>query len=139
MKDQTLFWIILSIVSFVIELMTPTFFFLSVAFAGIFAWIVSFVTNILAIQIIVFLLFFFLFFYLLKPILYKNRKEKFNSELLIGKELYTKEEITDQKGQLNINGSKWQARCEKGIIEENSKVKIIRIDGNKLIVTKEIL
>lgn len=137
MENQTLFWIILSIVSFVIELMTPTFFFLSIAFAGIFAWLISFLTEFLLIQIIVFIIFFISFFYFLKPILYKKRKGKFNTEILIGKVIYSKEEISDQKGQLVIYGSTWQARCEDGTIEKDSKVKIIRIDGNKLIVIKE--
>ncbi|MGD1822557.1 MAG: NfeD family protein [Pleomorphochaeta sp.] len=137
MKNFTLFWIILSIVSFVIELMTPTFFFLSVAFGALFAWLVSFAVDSLVIEIIVFLVFFFIFFYFLKPVLYKNRKEKFNSELMIGKILYTKEDIDDQKGVLELNGSNWQARSETGLIEKDCKVKIVRIDGNKLIVTKE--
>ncbi len=137
MKDFTLFWIILSIISFVIELMTPTFFFLSVAFGALFAWLISFIIDSLVIQIIVFLLFFIVFFYFLKPILYKGRKEKFNSELLISKTFYTKETIDDKSGTLNINGSIWQARSYDCVIKKNSKVKIIRIEGNKLIVTKE--
>lgn len=137
MKDISLFWIILGIISFVIELMTPTFFFLSVAFGALFAWLSSLIIDMLAIQIIVFLLFFIVFFYFLKPILYKNRKEKFNSELLISKVFYTKVLIDDQNGQLEINGSIWQARSNEGSIEKDSKVKIMRIDGNKLIVTKE--
>jgi len=137
MRDFTLFWIILSIISFVIELMTPTFFFLSVAFGALFAWLISFIIDSLVLQIIVFLIFFVVFFYFLKPILYKGRKEKFNSELLISKIFYAKDTIDDKSGTLIINGSIWQARSYDSVIKKNSKVKIIRIEGNKLIVTKE--
>ncbi len=139
MRDQTIFWIIISIVSFVIELLTPTFFFLSIAFAGIFAWLVSLISNSIIIEIVVFLVFFFIFFYFLRPVLYKNKKDKFNSELLIGQSFYAKADIDDKQGTIIINGSLWQARSENSqLINKGEKVSIVRIDGNKLIVTKDI-
>lgn len=138
MKDASNFWIVISIVSFVIELMTPSFFFLSIAFGGVFAWLISFVVESMLIQVLVFLVFFFIFFYFIKPILYKNKKDKFNSELLVGQVHYANEDISDNKGSVLINGSIWQARCENGIIEKGTKVKVLKLDGNKLVVTKEM-
>ncbi len=138
MKDASTFWIVISIVSFIIELLTPTFFFLSIAFAGIFAWLISFLVDSILVQVLTFLVFFFVFFYFIKPVLYKNKKDKFNSELMVGKSYYANEDIDDKKGSILINGSIWQSRCEEGLIEKDSKVKILRTEGNKLIVTKDI-
>lgn len=138
MKDASTFWIVISIVSFIIELLTPTFFFLSIAFAGVFAWLISFVIGSMIVQVVTFLVFFFIFFYFIKPVLYKNQKDKFNSELMVGQIYYANEEISDKKGSILINGSIWQSRSEEGIIEKDSKVKVLRIEGNKLFVTKDI-
>lgn len=138
MKNAEFFWIVISIVCFIIELLTPTFFFLSITFAGLFSWLSSFFIDSILIQVIIFLIFFLVFFFFIRPVLYKNKKEKFNSELLIGKILYAKEDINEEKGSINLDGSIWQARSEKGLIEKGSKVSVLRIDGNKLIVTKEM-
>jgi membrane protein implicated in regulation of membrane protease activity len=137
MKDASFFWIIISIISFVVELITPTFFFLSIAFAGVFAWLISFLVDSLIIQVLTFLVFFLIFFFLIKPVLYKNKNEKFNSDLLIGKIVFVREDISDKKGSVDLNGSIWQARSEVGVISKDSKVLVKRLDGNKLVVTKE--
>ena len=57
---------------------------------------------------------------------------------MVGKEYYANEPISDIHGSHLIYGSIWQARCADDLIEKDSKVKILRIDGNKLIVTKDI-
>jgi membrane protein implicated in regulation of membrane protease activity len=131
-------WIIIAIACFFIELITPTFAFLSISFGALFGWLTSLVTDNLVIQLIVFLIAFLIFFIKLKPILYKKDNSKFNKDLLIGNVVIANSEITESSGTVKMNGSIWQARCSKNTkIDKDERIIILQIDGNKLIVTKE--
>lgn len=139
MINVSYIWLIIAIVCFVLELMTPTFSFLSVTFGAIFAWLTSLVTDNTVIQLIIFLLAFALFFMKLRPLIYKHSKEKFNIESWIGTSVYSNSIITTNSGTVKKDGSIWQTRCEnEEIIEKGQKLIIIKIDGNKLIVTKDV-
>lgn len=131
-------WIIIAIACFFIELITPTFAFLSISFGAIFGWLTSLLTDNLLIQLIIFLIAFLIFFIKLRPILYKKDNTKFNKDLLIGNVVIANTLISDSEGTVKMNGSIWQARCIKDeTIDKGEKIIIVQIDGNKLIVTKE--
>lgn len=141
MISITYIWLIIALVCFVLELLTPTFSFLSVTFGALFAWLFSLFTDNLVIQLIVFLVAFAIFFIKLRPLIYKHSpKAKFNSDSLVGKVEFAATPITVESGTVRMDGTVWQARCidEECTIEKGSKVVINKIDGNKLVVTKVV-
>jgi membrane protein implicated in regulation of membrane protease activity len=119
--------------------MTPTFSFLSITFGAIFGLLTSLITDNIFIQLVIFLIAFAIFFIKLRPLIYKNDKEKFNIESWIGTNVYSDSVITTTSGTVNKNGSIWQTRSENGeTFEKGEKLIIKNIDGNKLIVTKDV-
>jgi membrane protein implicated in regulation of membrane protease activity len=118
--------------------MTPTFSFISITFGAIFGWLTSLVTDNVVIQLIIFLIAFAIFFIKLKPLIYKNNKEKFNIESWIGTTVISDSVITSTSGTIKKDGSIWQTRSEDGTTYEKGEELIIKkIDGNKLIVAKD--
>jgi membrane protein implicated in regulation of membrane protease activity len=132
-------WITIAIVCFVLELMTPTFSFLSITFGAIFGWLTSLIIDNVVIQLVIFLIAFAIFFIKLKPLIYKKNKEKFNIEAWIGTNVYSDSVITSTSGTIKKDGSFWQTRSEEDeTFEKGEKLIIKKIVGNKLIVTKDV-
>ena len=73
---------------------------------------------------------------------YLNRedRERTNVDSLIGQEAYVCETISnkDEKGKVKINGIEWTARGEglSSMIEKDCLVRILRVEGVKVIVEK---
>lgn len=131
-------WLIIAIVCFALELLTPSFSFLSITFGALFAWLTALITNNIIIQLIIFLIAFAIFFIKLRPLIYKNNKEKFNIESWINTTVYANSIITSTSGTVKKDGSFWQARSKNDTtFDKGEKLRIIEIVGNKLIVTKD--
>ena len=74
--------------------------------------------------------------------LFGGRQQKYltNAERLVGMSAVTLEETDDQRGQVKIEGEPWSARSGSGEkLPAGIKVRILRLDGNKLIVGPEEL
>ena len=74
-----------------------------------------------------------------KPLekLLKKTKQKTNADRVLDMTGIVTEEITEEKpGEVKVDGKKWTAISTK-TIKEGSKVKILKIDGVKLIVEEE--
>ncbi len=74
-----------------------------------------------------------------KPLenLLKKTKQKTNADRVLDMNGIVTEEITEEKpGEVKVDGKKWTAISTK-TIKEGSKVKILKIDGVKLIVEEE--
>ncbi|MFA7107510.1 MAG: NfeD family protein [Sphaerochaetaceae bacterium] len=131
-------WLVLAIVFFFIELITPAFFFLSLSAGAFVSFLLSLLWNNLTIQLLLFVAVFIIFFIYLKPVIYKkDGKEKFNAIAMIGTVAVAAEDIDHLKGTVKLNGSIWQARCMQEELKKGNEVVIQRIDGNKLIVIKK--
>lgn len=66
--------------------------------------------------------------------LYRNKEEKTNTESLVGKQFVLLSEIDENKlGEIKINGVVWSCKSDK-FIPANSKIEVVAIDGNKLVV-----
>ena len=59
-------------------------------------------------------------------------------DLIVGLVLPLKKSITEESaGEVVVNGVVWRAvSVDKSEIEEKSKVKVVKVDGNKLVVEK---
>lgn len=139
---MALFWTILTIVLAVLEASTAQL--ICIWFAGgSFIALISALCSVgVFAQWVIFIISSAIILSLTRPIvnkLKKNGKEKTNIDALIGKTCVVKEEIDNLKecGRVSINGIEWSARnVQDGTIEEGVTVKVLKIEGVKLIVER---
>lgn len=136
-------WLVLAIVLAITELVTAglTTIWFSVGALASLLLVLCGVDNI-TVQIVVFVLVSLVSLIATRPLVkkYINKKvQPTNADRCIGKEAFVTEEINNilSKGAVKINGIEWSARSEdNSVIENGAKVKIISIDGVKVIVQK---
>lgn len=134
-------WIIIFFISIIFELISPGFFFfLSFAIGAITAGAVSLFTFDLVLQISIFLFSSLLSFFLLKSWVQKKLHKsihKTNIDALLGAYGFVIEEIgKTKKGHVRINGEIWSASTFDTKLEKGSKVEVINIKGNHIIVRR---
>ena len=136
-------WQILCIIGIsflILEIFTPSMFFLNFALAAFLTALASYwVANLFTLVIIFFVLS-FLSFIFLRPVILKRFSKETNTGMedkYIGKIVKVEEEITENKGVLSIYGERWEARTENGeIIPQGADAKILRNDSLIMIVTQ---
>lgn len=114
----------------ILEMFTPSMFFLNFALAAFITAVVSlWVKNPYTLTIIFFVLSFVSFIFL-RPIITKRfckSKETGLNSKYIGQVVKAETEITEFSGVISIYGERWEARSENGtVIPQGSEVKIIR-------------
>ncbi|SHE94461.1 Membrane protein implicated in regulation of membrane protease activity [Marinitoga hydrogenitolerans DSM 16785] len=137
------FWLILGIIFVVLEIITPTFFFL---WFGIAAFITSifgiFITNYIITSTIFIILSTILWLFSRKIV--KNwmkpiQNVKFHLDELINKEgiaLTTFDK--NNSGIVKVNGEEWRAYSKDEEIKKGDKIIILKRDSNILIVKKQL-
>lgn len=126
-------WQILAIcgIAFLIlEMFTPSMFFLNFSLASFICAVLSLYTKNPYVLVIAFFIFSFVSFIFLRPIiikkLSKSQETGINSKY-IDKTAKAETEITGSSGVISIYGERWEARSENGaVIPQGSEVKIIR-------------
>ena len=141
--DMWIVWLIVMVLGVIIEAIGPGLVSIWFSAGALIALAISFIPGCeWWIQLIVFAVVTTICCLALRPFMKKFVKKdtiSSNSDALIGEIGITLEEITDTKpGEMKISGAIWHALSSKEgeTIEANSKVKVIRITGNKLIVEK---
>lgn len=135
-----IFWLILVIVLSFVEIATVNLVSIWFVASGIVAMILSFFIEDTAIITTIFILLGMLLLVISRPIVNKLRSkdnEKTNLDRIIGEDAIVTEEITkNEVGEVKVDGKRWSAvskeKCLKG-----DTVKVLKIDGVKLIVEKE--
>ncbi len=135
-----IFWLVLVIVLSFIEIATVSLVSIWFVASGIVAMILSFFIEDTAIITTVFILLGIFLLVLSRPIVNKLRSkdnEKTNLDRIIGDSAIVTEDIKkNEVGEVKVDGKRWSAiskeKCLKG-----DRVKILKIDGVKLIVEKE--
>ncbi len=138
-------WIVLGIVFVIIEIFDPAFFFIALGIGAIATGLLSLLpllNNNVPLQIIIFAvlsLVTFLFTRKLAKKVHRDAAEETNVFALKGQTARVTKAIPfDGKGYVKVGGEEWSAISEDGgAIELDETVKVLDIDGNKLIVTKE--
>lgn len=137
---MALFWFILFVIFIVFEVFSFNLITIWFALGALFAMGTTFATDNLVIQIVVFTLISLISLILFKPFVDKikvTKKEDINLDSVIGKHgVVIKDIDEDSYGQVKVNGSVWTAKSNS-LIKEGERVKVIKIDGVKLIVKKE--
>lgn len=135
-----IFWLILVIVLSVIELATVNLVSVWFVASGIVAMILSFFIQDQAIVTTIFILLGILLLIVSRPIVRRLRSksgEKTNLDRIIGATGIVMEDITkNEVGEVKVDGKRWSA-ISKNKIEKGETVKVLKIDGVKLIVEKE--
>ncbi len=136
-------FLIISLVCFVIEIYTPTMFFLNFVIAGIVCSLLGLFTENYNILIPIFTILSILFILFLRPLLNINpnreKKHYFESQY-IGKTGTAITDINAFSGRLKIYDEDWEARTvneESSTISKGSKVKIISHNDLTMFVEKK--
>ena len=121
---------ICTIAFLILEMFTPSMFFLNFALAAFITAIVSlWVTNIY-ILILIFFILSFISFIFLRPLIVKRFKKETETGInnkYIGKIAKVEEEITSNSGVISIYGERWEARSEdERVFPTGSEVKIVK-------------
>ncbi len=137
-------WMIIGIICIVIEIFDPAFFFLSLGVAAIITGLISFGVKSTALQIIIFAVLSFLAFLSMRKLgkkILSTPGNETNVFALKGKLGIVTKEIPDHgKGSVKVGGEEWSAIAKDNqLIKLNSKVNVIDIEGNKLIVEMQNL
>ncbi|MDD2978943.1 MAG: NfeD family protein [Hespellia sp.] len=137
-------WIVLFIVLIIIEIFTMGLTTIWFAGGSLVAFVLSLLGLSLPIQVIAFVVVSVALFLVTRPIAMKyfnKDRVKTNVESLLGKTALVTENIDNihATGKVEVNGLEWTARAEEDglVIEKNSVVEILKIQGVKLIVKKE--
>lgn len=134
---MTVVWLIIVLALAFIELITINLVTIWFVASGLVALIASYFDVSPLIQVAIFVLLGTLLLITTKKPLEKllnKSKQKTNLDRVVGMEGIVTEEITKNKaGEVKVDGKKWTAIANKSI-KENSTVKILKIDGVKLIV-----
>lgn len=131
---------IVGIAFLILEIFTPSMFFLNFALAAFICVPISvYISNIFAL-ILIFSVLSFVSFIFLRPILVKNfnksQETGINSKY-IDKVVKTDTEITNTSGVINIYGERWEARSDDGsVIPAGVNVKIVRNESIIMYVKK---
>ena len=135
-------WIAVGVLLIIGEIFTVSFYLcligVSCLIAGLFAFFMP--LSLAFIPVIIFLISVILLVVFLRPLclklLYNKNTPKSNTDSMIGKVVTAESEISSEtNGTVKIYSDLWQARTEDGsVIKAGSKAKIVRIDGNTLVV-----
>lgn len=139
--DNTLIWLILAIILFIIEAATVGMICLWFGIGAVASMLISLATDNIYIQWVIFIIVSVAALVMFRPIAkaaVTKAKTKTNSDALVGQTAFLTEAINEnQCGRLKIGDISWLAESENNQqIEKGSKVKILYITGNKLVVQK---
>ena len=140
---EGMIWLIIAIISGVVEAITLSITSIWFVFGALVAWIIAEFGAPFIVQLVVFIIVSSILLYFTKPLLKKYLKigrERTNADSLIGEIGIVTEEIDTIKaeGQMEIRGQIWSAKTleDEGVIKKDSRVKVLDIQGVKLVVKK---
>lgn len=134
------FLCVVGIAFVILEIFTPSMFFLNFALAAFITAIASLVTLNHFALVLIFFVFSFISFVFLRPILLRRNSKHTETGIegkYIGKVAKVTEEVTKDKGVITIYGERWEARSlGEQSIPAGVDVKIVRNDGLIMFVEK---
>ena len=139
------YWILAIIIFLILEVATVNLVTIFFAVGAVFGLLTSIFTDSITIQFLVFFLVSILALIATRPLVKKYLQPKFvktNYDQVLGKVGVVTSIITPlELGEVKVDGKKWAAKANKIADGENiqvgEKVKILRIEGVKLIVERE--
>ena len=137
---MALFWFIAFVLFLIIELITVNLVTIWFAIGAVASMIATIMTDSFVIQVIVFIVISLVCLLVTKPLVQKFKGfnvHPTNSDRVIGKVGEVTKKITKSEyGEVKIFGNNWTATSDE-VIKVGEKVKVLDIEGVKLIVKKE--
>ncbi|MGI6008424.1 MAG: NfeD family protein [Ruminococcus sp.] len=139
---ESVVWLILLVVLILIEIITLGLSTIWFAGGALAAFIAALFHAPVTVQVILFLVVSIILLVFTRPVAVRylnHTRVRTNVESLIGKKAVVSETIDNIRGagHVTVNGLEWMARSrDEGIIEKEEIVRIIRVEGVKLIVEK---
>lgn len=135
-------WIMIGIFCVIIEIFDPAFFFLSLGIGAIATGLLSlspFFRTYVPVQILTFCIISFIAFLFMRKLgkkVLEHSGSETNVFALIGKKAVVVDDIpAEGKGHVKIGGEEWVAIVKDGKpLAKGSKVNVLEIEGNKVIV-----
>ncbi|KEI14903.1 nodulation efficiency protein D [Clostridium novyi B str. ATCC 27606] len=139
-NQYLILWIIISIVALVVDISTSSFLFIWFTIGGVVSTILTLMGCSFIIQVISFIIVSLILMVICYPIIKRTIKNTVPitptmEEKYIGEEFIIKKDI-EEKASIKYNGIYWTVKSVNGNINKGSSVKIIGIDGNKLLIKK---
>lgn len=139
--EPWLIWLIVGVVSIIIEIFDPAVFFISFGIAGIITSLISILGLPFWVQALIFGVLSFITFLFMRRVyerLLRNGKPETNVYALIGQNgMVTATIPQDGRGEVKIGGEYWVAVSQENLeIVQGERIEVLSIDGNKLIVQK---
>ena len=135
-----IFWLFLFIILSFVEVATVNLVSIWFVASGIVAMILSFFTEDIAIVSTIFAILGIVLLIITRPIVNKLKSKdnvKTNLDRIIGEDaIVTQDIVKNEVGEVKVDGKRWSA-ISKNICLKGDIVKILRIDGVKLVVEKE--
>ncbi|MBN1327350.1 MAG: NfeD family protein [Candidatus Cloacimonetes bacterium] len=140
--DGWMIWVGAGLLCMIIEIFTPGFLFMSFGIGAILTGMFSIFITDVTFQILLFAVITFIVFINLRRFskrLISSVKET-NVFALVGKTgIVTKEIQENGRGYVKVGGEDWSAISDSNkTINEGTRIKVINIDGNKLMVSEII-
>lgn len=140
------YWLIFSLVIFILEIFVPGFVLAAMGIGGAVATIFAFIGFSTNVQILVFCIFALVGFFLIKPLakmLYSKNGSTVKTGVgdLAKKTAKVTEEINNvtESGRVQVMGESWKAISENGeIISVDEVVEVVKLEDLRLIVKKRI-
>lgn len=137
---MTWVWLILIVIALIIDFLTSDFLFSGFALGAFIALILNVIEVPLVAQIIIFGIVGVVFIFTVYPIIKKkiskdNLGTKVMEQNYIGRTLTLDKDLNDE-ALIKFEGIYWTFKSLDGYIQATSQVKIIEIQGNKLIIKK---
>lgn len=133
-------WFILIFAFLIIEALSFNLITIWFSFGSLCAFISTYFTDNLIIQIVVFTFFTIISLIFTKPLLDKfinKNVMKTNIDMIIGKIGIVTKEINElSPGRVKVSGKDWMA-VSNSHIDEGKKVRVLKIEGAKIIVREE--
>lgn len=143
--SYAVFWLLLTVALAVIELSTMGLITIWFAIGAAVTIIVSLLGGNIWVQLFTFVIVSTVILLTVRPIAaahFNNHIKKTNIDALVGRKLIVKVEIDNIKGtgKVDMDGSTWLAASsiDEVVIEAGAEVRVVRVQGAKLIVEREV-
>ena len=142
MDKDIILWFVLFLVFLIVEVLTVSLTCIWFAAGALLALILALFNVPILVQFIVFAILSIVLMIFTKPVLSRKllaNREKTNYESVIGQSAKVTEQINniDNKGTVMLNGLEWTARSvDDRVIEVDTIVEVVRVEGVKVIVKK---
>jgi membrane protein implicated in regulation of membrane protease activity len=140
MEVVIILWLIIGGVALAIDLITSAFLFVWFTVGAIVAIILAITGFSFAIQLIAFIAVSAILMMICYPIIKKSLKKNVQKTLTteqgyVGREITVEQDI-EEKGNLKIDGIYWTVKNEGEVIKKGDRIKVIGIEGNKIVIKK---